>query len=89
MKGRPMRVATSISAAVAIYAAAFVALRMGGVLGASAIFDWVLIAAAAALAVGLSRPVSRARGAIIFAATGVLAFLSGVLVSYVVLGDSF
>ncbi|HEX8379114.1 MAG TPA: hypothetical protein VF619_01040 [Allosphingosinicella sp.] len=84
-----MRVVTSIALALAIYAAAFVALRMGGVLGASAIFDWVLIAAAAALAVGLSRPESRARVVIIFATTAALAFLSGVLVSYAVLGDSF
>lgn len=84
-----MRELASIAIALIIYAVAFTALRIAGLFGASALFDWLLLAAAATLAIFLSRPISWPRSLLLFAVTGVLAFLIAILISYIILGDSF
>jgi hypothetical protein len=79
----------SIVISLGLYAVAFIALRFGGVAAAHAAFDWILLVAAASLAVYLSSPVSVPQAAAIFTATGTSAFVLALLISYVVLGDSF
>ncbi|HYG46793.1 MAG TPA: hypothetical protein VD846_02530 [Allosphingosinicella sp.] len=76
-------------AILAIYAATFTALRLADVLGASAIFDWFLVAAAAALSTYLCRPPTIPKAIVIFTATSVAASLLALLISYTILGDSF